>query len=198
MSPYPAKGSISSWEIERVINCCVWPTFTEVLNSFIRTVYIYWPVVTMNHYGTRFTFYQEFVSLAAKHHRSPVHFLKRVVTFISAMVWCSLTAKGAESVIHTHIFFYFYSHRLESGCLGKVQGNVGMWSPGCTLQIHKAALSSPHPSKWPCQAAISWDWLLQYRGIKAFYEVFSQPKVCATAACVPFSTTRVDLTSLDS
>lgn len=71
-------------------------------------------------------------------------------------------------------------------------------SPGCTLQIHKPASSCPDPSKWPCQAAISRDLLLQYRRIKAaFYDAFSQPKVCAIAACAPFSLTRVDLPLLD-
>ena len=99
------------------------------------------------------------------------------------------------------LFFYHFFppvHPLESGCLAKVQGVVGVWSPSCTLQIHRPVLSCPHPSKWPCQAAISWDSLLQYRGIKAFYEAFSQPKVWAIAACVPFTTTRVDLATLDS
>jgi len=66
------------------------------------------------------------------------------------------------------------------------------------LQIHKPGLSCPDPSKWPRQAAISWDSVLQYRRIKAFYEAFSQPKVCAIAAGVPFSSTKVNLTALDS
>lgn len=93
---------------------------------------------------------------------------------------------------------FFSPLPLESGCLGEVQGVVGMRSPSCTLQIHKPVLSCPDPSKWPCQPAIFRDLLLQYRGIKAFYEAFSWPKVSAIAVCVPFSTTRVDLTLFDA
>lgn len=58
---------------------------------------------------------------------------QKFLSFISAIAWWRLTAAGDECV--------FLLHPLVSGCLGEVQGVVGMWSPGCTLQIHKPALS---------------------------------------------------------
>lgn len=96
------------------------------------------------------------------------------------------------------VFFFFHSHPLENGCLSEVQGVVGMVEARLHFADTQPALSCPDRSKWPCQAAISWDLLLQYRGIKAFYEAFSQPKVYAVAACVPFSTTRMDIISQDA
>lgn len=58
---------------------------------------------------------------------------QKFLSFISAIAWWRLTAAGDECV--------FFLHPHVSGCLGKVQDVVGMWSPGCTLQIHKPALS---------------------------------------------------------
>lgn len=73
-----------------------------------------------------------------------------------------------------------------------------LWEPQLYFADTQACAFMPRPIKWPCQAAISWDSLLQYSGIKAFYEAFSQPKVCAIAACVPFPSTSMDLTLLDA
>ncbi len=156
-------------------------------------------VDTIRRNGTSITHQQGFISLAAKQSVGSLFSQKSAVlacesceqiasSFISAMACWRLTAMGDECVFSGPACFRVV---VWARC-------KALWEPRLHFADTQACAFMPRPIKWPCQAAISWDSLLQYRGIKAFYEAFSQPKVCAIAACMPFSSTRVDLTSLDA
>lgn len=73
-----------------------------------------------------------------------------------------------------------------------------LWEPQLHFADTQVCAFMPRPIKMALSGCYLLGLLLQYRRIKAFYEAFSQPKVCAIVACEPFSSTKVDLTLLDA
>lgn len=101
------------------------------------------------------------------------------------MTWWELTATGAEFVLLCFLLLFF-THSPESGCWGEVRGVVRLVEAQLHFADTRACAFMPRPIKMALSGCYLLGLTVQYRGIKAFYEAFSQPKVYALAARMPF------------
>lgn len=112
-------------------------------------------------------------------------------SYISAVAWWQPWDLNVLFLVW-FVFFSCWFHPLESRRLGTARGVEG--APAALYRYTSPRFQAQTHQKWPWQAAISWDWLSQYKRIWAFYGVFSQPKVRAVRRlCAISSPTKADL-----